>query len=82
MLRNALYTLVLSDRLAYGQLPTSSVTGNVVDPQGLPIAGAHVTVTNEGTKVASEVVTTSLGEFAVSGLDPASYKRDRQSARF
>ncbi len=73
MLRKLLCTVALSACLAFGQLPTSSVTGNVADPQGLAIAGAHVTITNEGTRVASEVVTTSTGEFAISGLDPGSY---------
>src|SRR5579871_4060754 len=73
LFRKLICPFVLMAGTAFGQLPTSSVTGNVVDPQGLPIAGARVTITNEGTRVASDVSTTSSGEFAISGLAPGSY---------
>ena len=68
-----LITLILLSSLALAQLPTSSVTGGVVDPQGLPIPAAHVIVTSEATRVPYDAVTTSTGEFAVSGLAPGNY---------
>ncbi len=73
MLSRLIGTFVVLAGISYGQLPTSSVTGSVVDPQGLPVAGAKVTVLNEGTKVAYEATTTSAGEYAVTGLAPGSY---------
>jgi hypothetical protein len=65
--------ILLVAGMCFGQLPTSSVTGNVLDPQGLAVAGAKVTITNEGTRVAYEAATTSAGDYTVAGLAPGSY---------
>ncbi len=73
MSRKPICTSFLLTAIVTGQLPTSSVTGTVADPQGLPIAGSKVTVTNEGTRVQYDIVTTSAGEFDVSGLAPGNY---------
>jgi hypothetical protein len=73
LFRKLIVPSVFFAAMVMGQLPTSSVTGSVADPQGLAIAGAKVTVTNEGTQVHYEVVTTSAGEFDVPGLAPGNY---------
>ncbi|MGA2271656.1 MAG: carboxypeptidase regulatory-like domain-containing protein [Bryobacteraceae bacterium] len=73
MLRKLIGTFVVLAGISYGQLPTSSVTGSVVDPEGLPVAGVKVTVANQGTNVGYETVTTSAGEYVVSGLAPGIY---------
>ena len=59
MLPKLIGTLVILAGISYGQLPTSSVTGSVIDPQGLAVAGATVTILNEGTRVAYQAATTS-----------------------
>jgi hypothetical protein len=59
MLQKLIGALVFLAGISYGQLPTSSVTGSVIDPQGLAVAGAKVTILNEGTRVAYEATTTS-----------------------
>jgi hypothetical protein len=82
MISRLIGTFVVLAGISYGQLPTSSVTGSVVDPQGLPVAGAKVTVLNEGTKVVYEATTTSAGEYSVTGLAPGSYSVTVNQAGF
>ncbi len=81
LLRTLLAALVLSYPVT-AQLSTSSVTGNVTDPQGLAVPAAHVIVTNEGTGVHYDAETTSTGDFAVSGLAPGSYAVSLSQAGF
>ncbi len=57
----------------WAQLSTSSISGAVTDPQGLAIAGAKVVATNEGTGVPYNVLTTSAGDYTISGLIPGQY---------
>jgi hypothetical protein len=73
MLQKLIGALVFLAGISYGQLPTSSVTGSVIDPQGLAVAGAKVTILNEGTRVAYEATTTSSGDYSVTGLAPGTY---------
>ena len=82
MSQKLICTIILAVAMVMAQLPTSSVTGSVVDPQGLPVAGAKVTVINEGTQVRYEIATTSAGEFAVSGLAPGNYSVTVNQAGF
>ncbi len=52
---------------------TSSISGIVVDSTGGVIPGATVTVKNEATNIASEVVTSTNGAFTVPALTVGSY---------
>jgi outer membrane receptor for ferrienterochelin and colicins len=79
-----LLALPLACGVAYGQTETppplagsasrgAGIRGHVSDPSGLAVPGASVTARNllTGAEVTQE--TTSAGEFAFSGLAPASY---------
>lgn len=68
---------------AYGQGgATSSISGIVVDSSGGVIPGATVTVKNEGTNIASEVVTSTTGAFTVPALTVGSYSVTVQLSGF
>lgn len=69
----AALTAILYSSFASAQLSTSTITGSVVDPQGLGVAAAKVVATNEATSVSHESVTTSAGDYSVSGLPPGTY---------
>jgi hypothetical protein len=59
---------------AFGQTPgTGAIRGRVLDPAGLPVANAHVLLTNESTKTSRTDDTTSEGSFAASLLAPGDY---------
>jgi hypothetical protein len=58
---------------ALAQVPSGSITGTVLDPQGLPVVDAAVTVTNEGTGVKQTVTTSSRGAFLVPSLQAGRY---------
>lgn len=50
-----------------------SVSGRVIDPSGLPLPGATVTVSNASTGFTFSVVTAENGSYLVSNLDPGTY---------
>ena len=52
--------LVFATNVA-SQVPTGSIVGTVKDAQGLPVEGATVTLTNQGTKYTYNSVTSSAG---------------------
>src|ERR1017187_4411236 len=53
---------------------TNGISGTVTDPSGAAIPGAGVTVTNEATGVTTaKAVTTGVGSYAVTGLNPGFY---------
>ena len=51
----------------------ATLTGRIVDPTDAPIAGAAVTVKNEGTNAVATAKTDSHGNYTVTFLPPASY---------
>jgi outer membrane receptor protein involved in Fe transport len=53
---------------------TSTLSGTVVDPQGLPVKGAKVTVTNAGTGATRSDVSDDGGRYNLVGLPPGQYK--------
>jgi len=59
---------------ALAQAPTASIVGTVLDPQGLPVEGATVTLTNVGTNYTYETTTSSTGAFQFARLDAAIYR--------
>jgi len=59
---------------ASAQTPTASIVGTVLDPQGLPVEGANVTLTNQGTNYAYNTTTSSTGAFQFSSIDSGLYR--------
>ena len=71
--------LVVSALLLFGgatdamsQQFTGSMRGTVSDAQGI-IPGVTVTLTNEGTTVARETITSSVGEYSFPAVTPGTY---------
>lgn len=60
--------------VAVAQVPQGSIVGRVVDPTGAQIAGAQVTVQNQGTGNDRSTITSGSGEFALPNLDPGQYR--------
>ncbi len=57
-----------------GAVTYASLAGDVVDKTGAALAGAKVTVKNNGTGQSRQTVTDSNGHFAVAQLTPGNYK--------
>jgi hypothetical protein len=64
--------LALTDALA--QVPTGTIVGTVRDSQGLSIAGATVTLTNQGTANAQTKTASPHGGFQFTHLNVGSYQ--------
>src|SRR5882672_7214485 len=60
--------------MASAQVNTATLSGTVSDPQGLPVKGARVTVTNAGTGAQRTSVTDDGGRYNLVGLPPGQYK--------
>jgi hypothetical protein len=58
---------------AYGQGTTSRVTGTVTDTSGAAVAGATVTLTNEGTSVSLTTETSNGGTYVFDLVLPGTY---------
>jgi Carboxypeptidase regulatory-like domain len=58
---------------AHAPAGTGSISGNVSDHQGSPLAGAQVTLTNVGTKEATNGSTDGTGAYSFEGLKPGHY---------
>ena len=59
---------------AFAQSTTEgAISGTIYDPQGAVVAGATVTVRNNGTNQEQTATTDSTGYFRVTKLSPASY---------
>jgi len=63
-----------SAAMASAQVNTATLSGTVSDPQGLPVKGARVTVTNAGTGAQRTSVTDDGGRYNLVGLPPGQYK--------
>ena len=64
------------------QTPTASIVGTVLDPQGLPVEGANVTLTNQGTNYTYNTTTSSTGAFQFSSIDSGIYRVTVTAAGF
>ncbi len=74
--------MVMSGWRVIAQVPTAAITGTVLDPQGLPVAGAEVTVINQGTKAEYKAKTSDLGAFRVPSLPSGLYTVRATAASF
>ena len=67
--------LVLSCTVpATAQVNTATLSGTVIDPQGLAVRGAKVTVTNAATGAVRSLVADDNGRYIFIGLPPGQYK--------
>ena len=67
---------------ATAQVNTATLSGVVLDPQGLAVKGAKVTVTNSGTGIARVTTSDENGRYSFVGLPPGQYKLAVDSAGF
>src|SRR6266481_5967134 len=76
MLAGALLLLLVLGcaTMAPAQVNTATLSGTVSDPQGLPVKGAKVTMTNAGTGAQRTSVTDDAGRYNLVGLPPGEYK--------
>ena len=58
---------------AHAQSDSGSISGNVSDHQGSPLAGAQVTLTNLATKESTNGSTDGTGAYSFDGLKPGHY---------
>ena len=56
------------------QVNTATMSGTVTDPQGFPVKGAKITMTNAGTGAQRTSVTDDGGRYNLVGLPPGQYK--------
>jgi hypothetical protein len=59
---------------ALAQVNTATLSGTVSDPQGLPVKGAKISLTNAGTGAQRNAVTEEGGRYNLVGLPPGQYK--------
>jgi Carboxypeptidase regulatory-like domain/TonB dependent receptor len=70
-----LCVLILSCALpSVAQVNTATLSGTVIDPQGLAVRGAKVTVTNAATDASRSLVVDEDGRYTFIGLAPGRYK--------
>jgi len=67
---------------AHAQTGTSSVRGQVLDPQARAVPGAYVKISDENNKLVRSQITGESGEFSFPGLPPATYHLDAAAAGF
>jgi hypothetical protein len=86
MTRKAFLWALLGALLLAGPVLAQSflgtVRGTILDPQGLPLPGASVTVTDEATNQARTVQSDSQGGFEVLNLRPGTYRVEVTLAGF
>lgn len=59
---------------AFPQVNTADIVGRVLDPKGLTVPGAKVTVMDTDTGLTREAATGDTGDFVVTLLPPGTYK--------
>jgi hypothetical protein len=77
----ALLFVSTASNVVYAQA-TGEITGTVSDSSGAVIPGAKVTVTNEATGIASEVISNNGGHYTVPFLRPGRYRIEVQQEGF
>jgi hypothetical protein len=67
---------------AAGQTTSAQVSGIVIDPSSAVIAGAKVTLTNEGTSEARTALTNETGNFVFPAVVPGTYRVKMEAGGF
>jgi protocatechuate 3,4-dioxygenase beta subunit len=80
-LSTALPASAQKDKVKYA--PTSgTLTGEVTDQHGTPLAGTAVTVTNLGKQLSQSTTTDAQGLFRVDALEPGDYELSYEAKSF
>jgi Carboxypeptidase regulatory-like domain/TonB-dependent Receptor Plug Domain len=66
----------------FGQSGFGSISGRVTDPGGAVVAGVKVIATNTATRIKSETMTNSSGDYQILQLIPGSYTLEVEAANF
>ena len=77
-----LAVIVVFGLTAFGQITTGSLSGVVNDPNGAIVAGATVTLKNEGTGIERKTTSGGQGEFIFSQVEPGVYSVLVEAASF
>lgn len=83
--RTALSTLLfsLSSCSALSAIPDAGrISGKILDPQGAPVAKAHVKLVNAAGAVSREAISDEQGNFILDGIDPGEYKLAAEDEAF
>src|SRR5579872_5187760 len=73
---------VFSASCAMAQSNSAVILGTVNDTSGAAIAGAKVTIVNQGTNIATTALTKSDGQYTVTNLQPGAYRVTAASTGF
>jgi protocatechuate 3,4-dioxygenase beta subunit len=76
----ALLVVLLAASPALSQVASGNMTGLVKDPDGRPVPGVAVTVTDIATNRQRIVITTADGVYTAAGLPPGGYRDSRRFA--
>jgi hypothetical protein len=85
MMRRIFYVVlcfVIALAVAQAQSNYAVLRGSILDPQGRPIAGARIRLTEDKTGTEREVVANVAGLYEIAGLQPGGYKVLVDSAGF
>ena len=74
--------LVFSASAVWGQTGTSGINGTVTDPQGKPIPGARVTLTNVATNATRTMKSTDTGAYVFDLISPGDYRMEVEAKGF
>lgn len=78
----ALFCMLLCAVTMWGQTGTSGITGTVADPQGRPVPGAKVTLTNLATNATRTMKTTETGGYVFDLILPGDYRLEVEAQGF
>src|SRR5271169_3427353 len=76
-----LLSLILPCQI-FGQVDTGAISGTVKDTSGGVVAGAKVTLTNEGTGVSISTTSSSIGEYSFSPVKIGHYSVSAEFSGF
>src|SRR3989442_15702469 len=74
--------ILLMASLAWGQAGTSTVRGEITDPQGKQVGGAAVTIKNANTGFMRTQTTNSAGGFSFELIPPGDYSVEVEAKGF
>jgi hypothetical protein len=74
--------VLLCASAVWGQTGTSGINGTVTDPQGKPIPGATVTLTNVATNATRTMKSTDAGTYVFDLISPGDYKMEVEAKGF
>jgi hypothetical protein len=79
----ALFCLVLSFQvIAAGDTEVGKLSGKILDPQGVPVAGAHLKLINPAGALIRETTSDAKGNFLMEGVDFGGYQLRGESESF